>query len=157
MDKLLVTESAEELIYIAESDIICAIGLLAGTFYPADRMHNIICFHTTQAVEKLLKGFIISNGKTVEKIHDLDSLHQTAAVIDVSFAEIKSECMLLNTFVQNIKYSSKNQISKQDLDRIIKSLDTICNFPPIKTMRDSFSKEHNYEIVGEITTSQKNK
>jgi len=117
-------------------------------------MYNIICFHTTQAVEKLLKGFIISNGKTVWKIHDLDSLHQTAAAIDVSFSEIKSECMLLNSFVENIKYSSKNQVSKQDLEKIIKSLEIICNFPPIKAMRDSFSKEHCYEIVGEVTTGQ---
>jgi len=37
-------------------------------------------------------------------------------------------------------------------DEIMKSLDAICNFPPIKTMRDLFSKEHNYEIVGEIVT-----
>jgi len=154
MDKSLVTETPEELVYNAENDIICTIELLAKTNYPVDRMYNIICFHATQAVEKLLKGFIISSGKTIEKMHDLDSIHQSAAAIDVSFAEIKSECMLLNSFVENIKYSSKNQVFKQDLEKIIKSLETICNFAPIKAMRNSFSKDRKYEIVSEITTGQ---
>jgi len=40
------------------------------------------------------------------------------------------------------------------MDEIINSLETICNFPPIKAMRESFSKEHSYEIVGEITTKR---
>jgi len=40
----------------------------------------------------------------------------------------------------------------ESADKIIKSLNAICNFPPIKTMRDLFSKEHNYEIISEITT-----
>ena len=150
MGKSPVTESADELIYLAESDIISFKELLAGTYYPADRKYNIICFHAAQAVEKLLKGFIISNGKTVERIHDLDILHQAVAGIDVSFAEIKSECVFLNTFAQNIKYSSKITITKQDIDKIIKSLENVCNFPPIQAMRNSFSKKHNYKIVTEL-------
>jgi len=156
MAKSLVTESPEELTGMAERDIVNIEVLTGKIFHPEDYMYNIICFHSTQAVEKLLKSFIINNGKTIEKIHDLDTLHQIAATIDVSFAEIKSECMLINTFVQNIKYSSKNQISKQDLDKILKSMNTICNFSPIKAMRESFSKEHSYKIVDELTT-EKNK
>ena len=38
------------------------------------------------------------------------------------------------------------------MDEIINSPESICNFPSIKTMRELFSKEHSYEIVGEITT-----
>jgi len=77
---------------LAESDIIYFKELLAGIYYPADRKHNIICFHATQIT-----------------------------------------------------------ITKQDIDIIIKSLNSICNFSPIKTMRDSLSKKHKYEIVTEIT------
>jgi len=117
-------------------------------------MYDIICFHVTQAVEKFLKSFIISNGKTVEKIHDLDILQKSAMEIDNSFSDIKNACVLLNTFVPNIKYDDEDPITKQDMDKIIKSLETICNFPPIKAMRDSFSKEHNYKIVGEIMTKR---
>jgi HEPN domain-containing protein len=157
MSKTLVTESPDELYAVAEMDIKTVDSLLTKPKYPEDQMYNVICFHAMQAVEKFLKGYIINNGKTVEKIHDLDVLQESAMETDNSFAKIKSDCMLLNTFAPKIKYSSRRIITKQDMDKIIKSLESICNFPPIKTMRDSFAKEHNYEIVGEITTSQNTK
>jgi len=55
-------------------------------------------------------------------------------------------------FVFNVKYDDEDPITKQDMEKIINSLENVCNFPPIKAMRDKFSKEHNYEIVGEIMT-----
>jgi len=154
MDKLLVTESAEELTGMAERDMVNVKLLLDKKFYPEDYMYNIICFHATQAVEKLLKSYIISNGKTVEKIHNLDILQKAVMEIDNSFSKIMDNCLLLNEYGPKMKYSTRNQVTKQNIDEIMKSLETICNFPPIKTMRDSFSKEHNYKIVGEITTGR---
>ena len=154
MSKTLVTETADELTGMAEKDMVTVKLLIEEKFNPEDYMYNIICFHATQAVEKFLKSFIISNGKTVEKIHDLDILQKSAMVIDNSFSEIKNACVLLNTFVPNIKYDDDDPITKQDMDKIINSLENVCNFPPIKAMRDKFSKEHNYEIVGEITTGR---
>ena len=157
MNKSLVTETADMLCHKAEKDIMTVDTLYTKPKYPEDQMYEIICFHATQAVEKFLKGYIIKNGKTVEKIHDLDILQEAAMGIDNSFTKIKSDCMLLNTFIPNIKYSSKKIITKQDIHKMIKSLENVCNFPPIKAMRDSFSKEHNYEIVSEIMTSQNRK
>jgi len=157
MNKSLVTETPDMLCYKAEKDIMTVDTLYTKPKYPEDQMYDIICFHATQAVEKFLKGFIISNGKTVEKIHDLDILQESAMEIDASFSVIKNACVLLNTFAPNIKYDDEDPITKQDMDKIMKSLESICNFQPIKAMRDSFSKEHNYEIVGEITTGQNSK
>jgi len=151
MSKSLVTESADTLCNKAEMDIKTVDSLLTLPKYPEYQMYDIICFHATQAVEKFLKSFIISNGKMVEKIHDLDILQKSAMKIDNSFSEIKDECMLLNTFTPNIKYDDEDPITKQDMEKIVKSLNAICNFPPIKTMRDSFGKEHKYEIVEEVT------
>jgi HEPN domain-containing protein len=154
MNKSLVTESAEMLCNKAEKDIMTVDILYTKPKYPENLMYDIICFHATQAVEKFLKSYIISNGKTVEKIHDLDVLQEAAMEINNSFSNIKNVCMLLNTFVSNIKYDDEDPITKQDMGKIIISLETICNFPPIKAMRDSFSKKYNYEIVGEITTGR---
>jgi len=67
MSKSLVTESPEELVFKAEKDVMTVNVLSAQEFYPEDLMYDVICFHATQAVEKLLKSFIIKNGKTVEK------------------------------------------------------------------------------------------
>ena len=157
MNKTLVTESPDELYAVAEMDIKTVDSLLTKPKYPEDQMYNVICFHATQAVEKFLKGYIINNGKTVEKIHNLDVLQEAAMEIDISFSKIMDNCLLLNEYGPKIKYSTRNPVTKQNIDEIMKSLDSICNFPPIKAMRDSFAKEHNYEIVGEIATGQNTK
>jgi len=75
--------------------------------------------------------------------------------IDDLFSIIMDNCLLLNEYGPNMKYSTRNQVTKQNINEILVSLNAICNFPPIKAMRDSFSKEHKYEIVGEITAGQK--
>jgi hypothetical protein len=140
------------LCYKAEKDIMTVDTLYTKPKYPEDLMYDIICFHATQAVEKFLKSYIISNGKTIEKIHNLDILQKAAMEIDNSFLKIMDHCLLLNEFIPNVRYDDENPVTKQNIYDIVKSLNIICNFPPIKAMRDSFSKKHNYEIVGEITT-----
>jgi len=157
MSKSLVTESADTLCHKAEMDIKTVDTLLTLPKYPEDQMYDIICFHATQAAEKFLKSFIISNGKTVEKIHNLDILQKVAIEIDTSFTNISKDCMSLNEYVPDIKYSEQEAITKQNINDIIKSLNAICNFPPIKTMRDSFGKERKYEIVVEVTAGSVNK
>jgi HEPN domain-containing protein len=152
MSKSLVTESADMLCHKAEKDILNVKVLSDQKFYPEDLMYDIICFHATQAVEKFLKSYIISNGETVEKIHNLDILQKVAMGIDNSFANINKDCVLLNAFVPDIKYSEQESITKQNLNKVVSSMENICNFPPIKTLRDSFSKERKYEIAAEVTT-----
>jgi len=153
MSKSLVTESPDELTSKAEKDIMNVNVLLAQKFHPEDLMYDIICFHATQAVEKLLKSYIIKNGQKVNKIHDIDRLHNIAVEIDTSFANIKDDCVLLNVFVPDVKYSEQETITKQNIDKIIKSMETICSFPPIESMRDSFAKKRSYKIVAEVITN----
>jgi HEPN domain-containing protein len=157
MNKSLVTESAKELYAVAEMDIKTVDLLHTQPKYPEDQMYTIICFHATQAVEKFLKGYIINNGKKIEKTHNLDILQKAAMEIDNSFSNISNDCVLLNAFVPDIKYSEQESITKQNISDIIKSLNAICNFPPIKTMRNSFGRERKYEIVGEVTAGSVNK
>jgi HEPN domain-containing protein len=149
MGKSLVTETPDELISNAERDIMTVKVLISKKFHPADLMYNVISFHSTQAVEKLLKSYIIGSGKDVEKTHDLDDLQQTAMKIDASFAEIRKDCVTLNEFVPNVKYSDQAPITNQNIKKIIKSLEAVCNFPPIKALRDSFNKKHKYRIIAE--------
>jgi HEPN domain-containing protein len=151
MDKSFVTETPDELLSNAERDILTIEVLFPKKYYPEDLMYNIICFHATMAVEKILKSYIIINGKNIEKTHDLDYLCESAAHIDSSFAELINDNRLLNTFIPKIKYSSKIPITKQDIDKIIKSLNNICNFPPIKAIRNSFNQKHQYRIIDEDT------
>jgi HEPN domain-containing protein len=153
MDKSLVTETADELLNKAEKDLINIKVLLPQKFYPEDLMYDIICFHATMAVEKLLKSYIISNGKSIEKTHDLDYLCISASSINTSFGTISNSIKLINTFVPGIKYGDETPITKQDMKDIILSLNNICDFLPIKTMRDSFKKNHQFEIIYETAAT----
>jgi hypothetical protein len=119
--------------------------------YPLDALHIPICFHVTQAVEKQLKGFIIDNNHKVRKIHDLEVLVGQAIKIDSTFDTIKKECVLINQFLPDVKYSNDKIITKNDINIIIRSLTTINNFPPLKTLRDAVSRKYNYETITEIT------
>jgi len=60
--------------------------------------------------------------------------------------------VFLNTYTPDIKYTNKNEITEYDMIAILKSLESICNFPILKSMRDSLSKKYNYEIVAEVFT-----
>ncbi|MDR0315494.1 MAG: HEPN domain-containing protein [Treponema sp.] len=156
MDKSLVTETADELLNKAEKDIVTIKVLFPKKFYPENLMYDIMCFHATMAVEKLLKSYIISNGKNIEKTHDLDYLRESAMTIESSFIEIKKDCVTLNDFVPSRKYGDEVPITKQNMNDIIKSLNNICGFPPIKAMRDSFRQTHKFEIIDESTVKPAN-
>ena len=151
MDKSPVTETPYELLINAERDIASLRILLSKRCYPEDFMFVPICFHATMAVEKLLKSYIISNGKTIEKTHDLVYIYKAAIKINNSLDKIENDCTLLNKFVPKIKYCEEIPISKQNMNDIIKSLDHICDFPPIKAMRDSFSQKYKFQIIGDVT------
>jgi HEPN domain-containing protein len=152
MDKSLVTETPSDLLDKAEKDLMNIKVLLLQKFYPEDLMYDIMCFHATMAVEKFLKSYIISNGKNIEKTHNLDYLHESATKINASLKEIKNDCLLLNKFVPNIRYDNEKPTTKQNMNDIIKSLNNICDFHPIKAMRDSFKQIHKFEIVDEVAT-----
>jgi hypothetical protein len=154
-DDSYVEETPDDLFINAVRDILAVKTLLNGTFHPSDALHIPICFHATQAVEKQIKGFIIDNNHKVRKIHDLEVLVGQAIQTDSTFDTIKKECVLINRFLPDVKYSNDKIISKSDIDSIIKSLSTINNFPPLKTLRDAISKKYKYEIITEISTQDK--
>ena len=151
MDKSPVTETPDELLINAERDIASLRILLSKRCYPEDFMYVPICFHATMAVEKLLKSYIISNSKTIAKTHNLVYIYKVAKKVDNSLNKIENDCTFLNKFVPKIKYCEEIPITKQNMNDIIKSLDNICDFPPIKAMRDSFQQTHKFQIIDEIT------
>jgi HEPN domain-containing protein len=152
-----VTETFDELFDKAEKDIMNIDIMNKDMAYPADRKYDLICFHAAQAVEKFLKGYIIQNGRQAEKTHNLAILIVEAIDIDASFEVISAECALLNKYSSEIKYANHNPITKYAITEAMKSLQTVCNYPPIKSLRDVASKINKYEIIAEITTNEKKK
>jgi HEPN domain-containing protein len=151
MDKnRLVTETPDELFDKAEQDVMSIVILQNDTVYPPDRKHDIICFHAAQAVEKYLKGYILNNGKEVEKIHNLEVLVNNAMAIDESFKNVSDECLLLNQYTAEIKYANRNPITGADVQKALKALQKISDFIPVKSLRNSISQKHKYQIISEI-------
>jgi HEPN domain-containing protein len=152
-----VTETFDELFDKAEKDIMNIDIMNKDMVYPSDRKYDLVCFHAAQAVEKFLKGYIIQKGRQAEKTHNLEILLVETLSIDDSFEAISAACALLNKYSFEIKYANRNPITKYAITEAMKSLQTICNFPPIKSLRDLASEINKYEIITEITTDKKEK
>ena len=48
-----------------------------------------ICFHCQQAVEKILKAYLVYSGKEINKTHDISELLQSCKNIDDDFIELE--------------------------------------------------------------------
>jgi HEPN domain-containing protein len=61
-------------------------------------------FHCQQAVEKLLKAFLVYHGQQFERIHDLRMLASLCSRIDPAFADIATEVAPLTSFAVRFRY-----------------------------------------------------
>lgn len=64
----------------------------------------IIAFHAQQAMEKYLKSFMVFNGKSFEKTHQLDKLIDECGKIDNSFKDFENEAAQLNDYYIEARY-----------------------------------------------------
>jgi HEPN domain-containing protein len=125
-------DDIKEWIEIADNDFDSAILL-----NEAVRKHNeIICYHCSQAVEKYLKGFLISKNIVPKKTHDLRFLNSLCIEIDNNFTNIISECAFLTKFANDIRYPHKYEIYESDVNFSINAVKTIRNFKPINDLRN---------------------
>ena len=61
-------------------------------------------FHLQQAVEKYLKGFLLSTGWPLRRIHDLEVLIQEAIVRDSDFAPFLALCQRITEYYIETRY-----------------------------------------------------
>jgi len=67
---------------------------------------NQVCFHSQQAVEKLLKAFLEAVGERVPKMHSLAELCVRCQTRDAAFATLHDDCFLLDRFYIPTRYPS---------------------------------------------------
>lgn len=63
-----------------------------------------LCFHFQQGAEKYLKAYIIKHNLPFDRVHDLVLLLKTCSSHNPEFAELKEECILLNTAYIETRY-----------------------------------------------------
>ncbi|PFD80390.1 DNA-binding protein, partial [Bacillus thuringiensis] len=103
-------EDLKEWITIAKSDLDSAIYLSDMKPFPT----AIICYHSQQCVEKLLKGFLALNGRSVPKTHNLLLLHKSCYRLDEEFSLILEQCVQLNGYATDIRYPYFEALTVQD-------------------------------------------
>lgn len=64
----------------------------------------IIAFHLQQAIEKYLKGFLLSTGWPLRRIHDLEVLIQEAIARDSDFAPFLAPCQRITEYYIETRY-----------------------------------------------------
>lgn len=61
-------------------------------------------FHCQQAVEKLLKAYLVYRGESSEKVHDLGALAHACARHEPAFAALIPRVLPLNPFAVRFRY-----------------------------------------------------
>ena len=84
--------------YFAEEDIKMAESAFK------ERIFNQTCFHSQQAVEKMLKGFLKAKGIIVPKTHFLVELLKICIKIDKNFQDLWDECAILDDYYIPTRY-----------------------------------------------------
>lgn len=62
------------------------------------------CYHAQQAVEKILKAFLISRGGVAPRTHNLVALLDAAVELEPSTADLKEACSLLTPYAVDLRY-----------------------------------------------------
>ena len=130
-------DDVKEWIEIADNDFDSALQLNEVV-----RKHNeIICYHCSQAVEKYLKGYLVSIDIVPKKTHDLRFLNSLCIDSDIIFENLITECAYLNKFANDIRYPHKNDVNESDVIFSINAVKKVRNIKPINDLRDIYNNE----------------
>jgi HEPN domain-containing protein len=73
-------------------------------FLVTTRLNDICIYHTQQAAEKALKGYLVYKGSLPPKSHDLDKLLDLCKNYDASFIDIDLQVFELNGMDVRFRY-----------------------------------------------------
>ncbi|MBM3322634.1 HEPN domain-containing protein [candidate division WOR-3 bacterium] len=83
---------------IADRDLRRCRLLLDGDDYPGAG------FHLQQAVEKYIKGYLLTHGWKLRRIHDLETLLNEAVKLDASLEEFREPCRRVTQYYLEDRY-----------------------------------------------------
>ncbi len=98
----------------ATNDLACAKSLLNL----GDEYYNQICFLTQQAIEKLLKAYLIKNDKELTKTHDLVKLNSDCMEINSAFAQWKEAALTLTIYSVDFRYPGEDATKTEAIESV---------------------------------------
>jgi len=105
-----------------------------SAFQELNAFYSQICFQCQQAVEKYLKGFLVSSGKSFPKIHDLVELVQLCAKRNKDFSKFLDDAGILSQYYITTRYPVEYPpAARKQAAEAIKIAQEIISF--VKTIR----------------------
>ncbi len=101
----------------------------AEILYKENGPTDALCFHCHQAVEKILKGFMIFSKKEFPKTHDLIYLLNLCKKIDEGFEGVKDKASFLNRFYIETRYPPEIVVySRQESQEVLECAQKLTQF-----------------------------
>jgi len=130
-------ENVKEWLQLADDDLYSAKILNEQVRRPFE----IICYHCAQSIEKYLKGYLTFNNIVPKKTHDLVFLNNLCFENNIEFQKIKTVCDFLNRFANDIRYPHKYEISEDDVNFAINSVEKVKLLKSIINIRSKIEEE----------------
>ena len=102
---------------------------------------TIVCYHCQQSVEKILKAYILAQGNTLTKTHDLKVLLEQCRRYSSDFDGFMAACTKLTTYITTSRYPSDTAIAEQDMTQSIQDAQIILEFTKSKLQELGFVPE----------------
>jgi len=99
----------------------------------ADKPYEVVCYHCAQAIEKLLKGFLIYHNILPAKTHNLIKLLEKCIEIDQRFDAFFDDFDFLNDVNNEVRYPDWIDLTD---DFVIKSINIVERFIDFKPIKD---------------------
>lgn len=92
-------------------------------------------FNIQQALEKYLKGYLLSKGWALRRIHDLDTLLNETVTHDASFEKFREACLKITQYYIEDRYpfTGNSELTKVEIKDSLKTSEQL-----IKKIRQSF-------------------
>jgi len=148
MNKKYVTEKPFELLEQAQADVSVIEDWLRKENINNHIKYGRSCYHATQAVEKMLKAYLREIGsEKVEKKHNLNTILRQIINKNKDFEKLIRDCAYLNEYTSEMRYSSKNEIEKDEVKEVIKRVNNVYMFKDIYNLYDKYSNDNHFVLL----------
>lgn len=137
-DKKESTETPDDLFSKASEDVQVIEGIILNKIYFNEGSKSSGAYHSQQATEKLLKGYLAYNNIKFDWGHNLKTYYNYSLNIDNNFEKIKREISHLNNYKAAIKYTREISVNDKTFAKVLKDLKTVYNFSPFQKIYDEF-------------------
>jgi len=120
-----VNNNIDEWVRLSDMDMATARHMFE-TYYP--KPLEIVCFHSQQAAEKILKCFLVSQNIEAPRSHDMRILCDMCIEYDKNFNDVYVPAVLLTRYSVIPRYPAELGLIEKDAETAIEHADKIINF-----------------------------